>query len=165
MWYNQKMNKTLLSAVAVLAVAFFVSACQPSTPATSNTSETEQTEIMASPEPTPTTDVSATSPDLESAPEGGSVVSTTATYQSPAGPEEVGFSLVLNADGTIVEGTTTILAKSPISKMRQESFSKDFSAAVAGKKLTDLGAIDRVGGSSLTTGAFNQALQDLQAQI
>lgn len=115
--------------------------------------------------PAATTDVSATSPDLQSAPAGSSVVSTTATYQSPAGPEEVGFSLVVDADGTIVEASTTVLAKSPISKMRQESFSENFSAAVAGKKLADLGAIDRVGGSSLTTGAFNQALQDLQAQI
>lgn len=115
--------------------------------------------------PAATTDVSATSPDLQSAPAGGSVVSTTANYQSPAGPEEVGFSLVVDADGTIVEASTTVLAKSPISKMRQESFSENFSAAVGGKKLADLGAIDRVGGSSLTTGAFNQALQDLQAQI
>lgn len=163
------MTQSLIAAIAVLAVAFFVSACQPSNsnnisnPA--NNSPDTQMEQAAGTAPAATTDVSATSPDLQSAPAGSSVVSTTATYQSPAGPEEVGFSLVVDADGTIVEASTTVLAKSPISKMRQESFSENFSAAVAGKKLADLGAIDRVGGSSLTTGAFNQALQDLQAQI
>lgn len=153
------MSKTLLTGLAVFAIALFVSACQPTVTSTPTPTATP----VATVEPTP--DVSQTSPNLEDLPEGASVVSTTTTYQSPGGPEEVGFSLVVDQSGTIIDATTTVLGKSPITQTRQTSFSEEFPAAVEGKKLADLGPIDRVGGSSLTTGAFNEALTDLQAQL
>ena len=67
--------------------------------------------------------------------------------------------------GTVVDAKTEVLAKAPISIMRQESFQKDFPEAVIGKKIAGLENIDRVGGSSLTTGAFNNALAELKEQL
>jgi hypothetical protein len=49
--------------------------------------------------------------------------------------------------------------------MRQESFGSGAGAVLVGKKLSDLGAIDRVGGSSLTTNAFNTSIDKLKAQL
>lgn len=156
------MSQNLLTGLAVLAIAVFISACQatPNTP----TPTPEQIEQSAA-TPDPTSDATQTSPDLMNMPAGSTVVSTTTTYQSPGGPEEVGFSLVVDNTGMIVDATTTVLGKSPTTTLRQESFAEAFPAAVEGQKLSDLGAIDRVGGSSLTTKAFNDALVDLQAQL
>lgn len=92
-------------------------------------------------------------------------VSTKAMYKNPAGEDEVGFALTVNADGVIVSATAEVLATHDISKKRQEAFAAEFPTALRGKKLSELLAIDRVGGSSLTTGAFNQALPELQAQL
>jgi hypothetical protein len=92
-------------------------------------------------------------------------VSTKAVYKNPAGEDEVGFALTVNTDGTIVSATAQVLATHDISKKRQEAFAAEFPAALRGKKLSELSAIDRVGGSSLTTAAFNQALPELQAEL
>lgn len=97
--------------------------------------------------------------------EAGKEVTTVATYRSPAGDEQVGFTLTVDDQGVITNALAKVMAKAQISVMRQESFAKDFPAAVVGKKLSELEKIDRVGGSSLTTGAFNQALSELKSQI
>lgn len=94
----------------------------------------------------------------------GKTVQLETEYQSPAGPEKVAFSLEVDAAGTIVAANTTVLGKAPTSIMRQEKFKAELPAAVVGKKLADLTQLDRVGGSSLTTGAFNAALDKLKAQ-
>ncbi len=88
-----------------------------------------------------------------------------AKYDSPAGEEQVGFSLVVNKEGIITSAKTDVLGKAPASKMRQEAFSKEMSSALVGKKLADLSNIDRLGGSSLTTGAFNKSLSALKSQV
>lgn len=162
-WYKyslmQKTHlaKTLLTASALFAFAFFVSACAPqqsetSTPNTDDTNlETETSGVSSIP--------TTAGEQIE-----GETLSTTETYQSPAGPEEVKFTLVVDEAGTIVDAHTEVLAKSPISVMRQEAFAAEFPTAIEGKKLASLTAIDRVGGSSLTTKAFNEAIVKFQQQ-
>jgi hypothetical protein len=92
-------------------------------------------------------------------------VKTSYTDPSPEGTEQVGFTLELDASGVITGAITEVLAIDPIGKMRQESFAKNLPAAIVGKKLSEIDKIDRVGGSSLTTGAFNKSLADLKAQM
>lgn len=94
----------------------------------------------------------------------GTTVQLETEYLSPAGPEKVAFALTLDDAGTITAANTTVLGKAPTSIMRQQNFKTELPAAVVGKKLADLTKIDRVGGSSLTTGAFNEALAKLKAQ-
>lgn len=86
-----------------------------------------------------------------------------ATYQSPAGKEDVEFVFVV--DKNIVKGLT--LAKfSPVStsKMYQTKFMDGVTSQVVGKKISDIGTFDRVNGSSLTPAAFNRAVLQLKTQ-
>lgn len=99
------------------------------------------------------------------APENGKLLKTTTSYKNPSGSDEVGFTVVVDGSGIITDVTTDILAENKNSKMFQENFSKALPQAIRGKKLSDLEAIDRVGGASLTTKAFNESLAKLKSDI
>lgn len=98
-------------------------------------------------------------------PKGVKSVTTKAVYKNPAGEDEVGFTLSVDAMGVIVDAKTDILAVHDISKKRQTAFAEGLPAAVKGKKLSELSSIDKVGGSSLTTKSFNDALAGLKSQL
>jgi hypothetical protein len=91
-------------------------------------------------------------------------LSTQVTYKEPAGESKVGFLLTVS-DGVITDAQAEVLATNPDSQRIQGDFQQAFPAAVKGKQLADLTAIDRVGGASLTTKAFNEALATLKAQM
>ncbi|MBP9697742.1 MAG: hypothetical protein KBD65_00930 [Candidatus Moranbacteria bacterium] len=93
------------------------------------------------------------------------IVTTRTSYKNPAGEDEVAFSLTVDDNGVITDAATEVLAIHDISKMRQVAFSDGLLAVLKGKKLNELSSIDRVGGSSLTTTAFNKALPELKAQL
>lgn len=153
-----KSTSLLLSTVIVSSM--LLAACQPSTPAESNNPVSPTTAVTVQMTPTPTAATTGSATDAD-----GKEVSTETTYNTPAGEEKVGFTLLLDDAGVITEAKVDELGKAPISKVRQAAFAKDITAAVKGKKLSELTKIDRVGGSSLTTGAFNQALTELKTQI
>lgn len=143
----------------VLASALILSACQPNSTAPSP--EPTLAPVME----TDTTGDPSEVPGLEEAAPGDQEVSVETTYQSPAQLENVSFTLSVDEEGVITRAESTVLAEHPISIMRQESFAAEFPAALQGKKLAELTQVDRIGGSSLTTGAFNRALADLKAQL
>lgn len=87
------------------------------------------------------------------------------SYKNPGGEDEVGFSISVDESGVITNATVEVLAKNPTSKTRQNAFAAGLPKALQGKKLSDLTAIDKVGGSSLTTNAFNASLAQLKAGI
>ncbi len=92
-------------------------------------------------------------------------IRTVATYTSPAGEDKIAFVLGLDASGTIVSTLIESMTENEISKKLQGMFGEGFSGAIVGKKLSELSNIDRVGGASLTTGAFNQSLAALKSQM
>ncbi len=87
------------------------------------------------------------------------------TYTDPAGEANVGFTIIVDENGVITDASAEVLGTNDITKVRQTAFAADFAEAVKGKKIAELTAIDRVGGSSLTTKAFNDSLDDLRAQL
>lgn len=87
------------------------------------------------------------------------------SYKNPGGADDVAFSITVDASGVITTASIEVLAKNPTSIKRQEAFATDFPAAIQGKKISELNAIDRVGGSSLTTASFNASLAQLKAGI
>jgi hypothetical protein len=99
------------------------------------------------------------------APQNGKVLTATTSYKNPSGMDEVGFKVVVDSNGTITDGEVQVLAENRNSKMFQENFSKGFPTAVRGKKISDLESIDRVGGASLTTKAFNESLGKLKSEL
>lgn len=80
------------------------------------------------------------------------------TYQVPNGKEhDVFLELVLRNDA--VSGVSVAFGgdQDEVSTKMQAGFTNAYAAEVVGKKLDELN-LARVGGASLTTGAFNQAL-------
>ncbi len=98
-------------------------------------------------------------------PNGEKQVSIKKFYSNPSGSDEVGFTVTVDGSGVITGAMVEVLATNGISQNRQKAFAEGLPEAVKGKKLAELTAIDRVGGSSLTTGAFNAALPELKAQL
>ena len=78
----------------------------------------------------------------------------TITYDSktPEGMVPVEFDVTVT-DGTITAATATPKTDKQGSLYNQTNFAKDLSAKVVGKKAKDL-KVDAIGGSSLTTAAF-----------
>ncbi len=92
-------------------------------------------------------------------------LSTKTRYTNPSGSDEVGFNVVVDNNGVVISASADVLAIDTTSKTRQTAFAQGIAQAIVGKKLSDLAAIDKVGGSSLTTKAFNDALPALKAQL
>lgn len=156
------MTRPTITAVAVLAFGLILSACTSSTTSSNPSGDTGASSQM---ETTTQPAESMLIDDTTQLAEGLQRISTTGTYQSPAQAEHVDFNLVVDEEGTIVDAASTVTSTNPTSQMRQTAFSEAFPQAVIGKKLSDLENLDRVGGSSLTTGAFNKALPELKSQL
>lgn len=151
------MKKKYLSALTIAGSAILLGGCINQS---KDSSAIPTPEPSMSPEPTLQQEVMSPTPSQMI----GQEISSEANYQSPAGKESIGFKLVVDSTGLITSAEAMVKATHEISKMRQESFAKDFPVSVVGKKIADLKSIDRVGGSSLTTKAFNSAIKDLQSQ-
>lgn len=86
----------------------------------------------------------------------------TGSYQSPAGPEEVGVTLTLEAD--VVSGVEVEpMPSNPTTREYQGRFAGGIADTVVGKKLDEL-SVDKVAGSSLTSGGFNDALGKIKSE-
>lgn len=86
-------------------------------------------------------------------------------YATPAGQDPVGFNITTDKEGVIIDAKVEVLAKNSTSQNRQRAFAADLPQVLIGKKLSELTAIDRVGGSSLTTKAFNASLEKLKSGV
>jgi hypothetical protein len=88
-----------------------------------------------------------------------------ASYKSPAGDEKIGFKVVVDGSGVITDANTEVMAEHAISQKLQTSFAQALPEKIKGKKLSELGPIDKIGGASLTTGAFNDSLDELKSAL
>ncbi|MCH7952142.1 FMN-binding protein [Patescibacteria group bacterium] len=94
----------------------------------------------------------------------GDVYTTVAIYDTPAGKTSSTFKLTLE-DGVISDIDVGIFTKVAAALRLQTDFRETVSSVIVGKKLTEIGKVDRVSGASLTTGAFNEAIARLQEQL
>lgn len=76
----------------------------------------------------------------------------TVTYNNPSGSDSVEFNVTVT-DGIITSASATPKADNEISLRRQTAFAAEVNAKVVGKKAKNLN-VDAIGGSSLTTAAF-----------
>lgn len=83
-------------------------------------------------------------------------------YTSPAGPSHVTVELTI-ADDLVTAVTVTPLATDPTSKGFQTQFADGISDAIVGQDIDTLN-VSRVGGSSLTSGGFHDALEQIKAE-
>lgn len=152
-------TKTTLPVITLFLSALFFAACLP-TNQPENTPAVNSEAVMQQPTSDSDSMLETTSDSLAD-----KIVSVETAYMSPAGEEKVAFMVYVDANGVVTNAETGVMAKSPISVTRQESFAQELPTAIVGMKLSELNSIDRVGGSSLTTGAFNEALVELKAQL
>lgn len=85
----------------------------------------------------------------------------TGAYVSPAGPSEVTVEITLAGD-SVTAVTVTPLQTDPTAKGFQTKFADGIADVIVGHDIDTL-AVSRVGGSSLTSGGFNDALAKIKA--
>lgn len=83
-------------------------------------------------------------------------------YISPAGPSKVTVEVTL-ADDIVTGVTVTPLSTDATAKGFQTQFAEGIAAIVEGKDIDAL-SVSRVGGSSLTSGGFADAIEKIKAE-
>ncbi|WP_208006871.1 FMN-binding protein [Aeromicrobium phragmitis] len=139
--------RTALYAATAASTALLAAACGP---------QTEQVESAPSP---------SASAEAKGASEGAASFSAgdyeaTGSYQTPGGTQSVDVEVTLEADGTITDVEVDGNAEGGNSEQFQEKFESGIEAEVEGKKITEL-SVDKVSGSSLTSGGFNDAITQI----
>lgn len=94
----------------------------------------------------------------------GNTYSTTVSYDTPAGVENNIISLTMEGE-LITNVQIAITTEDKTSIRYQTSFSEDVKPLVIGKKITDLGPLDKVSGATYTTEAFNNAIAALKQEL
>ena len=84
------------------------------------------------------------------------------TYRSPQGQETVGVQLTL-ATGTVTAVKITEHPSNPNTRKFQGEFSGGIAAQVVGRNIDEL-KVEKVAGSSLTSGGFNEAVEKIKAE-
>jgi uncharacterized protein with FMN-binding domain len=82
-------------------------------------------------------------------------------YTAPSGTETVEVTITL-ADSVITAVEVVGDATDPEAKLRQGEFIDGIQDVVVGKNIDEI-QVDKVGGSSLTSGGFNRAVDEIKA--
>ncbi|HET7782174.1 hypothetical protein PV768_03605 [Pseudarthrobacter sp. CC4] len=140
-------RKSVYAGVAGLSLAGAVAGCAPS--AGSSTAAT-----------TPSTGASTTAAGGAEYKDG--TYSADGTYVSPNGTETVGVQLTLAA-GTVTDVQITQHPSNPNTRKFQGEFAGGIAAQVVGRNIDELN-VSKVAGSSLTSGGFNKALEQIKSE-
>lgn len=89
------------------------------------------------------------------------VIELNQTYASPAGDENVRFTINLSGDTIESVSTAAIGVENNISQARIDAFGAAINSAISWKTLEEAKNIGVVGGSSLTTDAFTAAIKGM----
>jgi uncharacterized protein with FMN-binding domain len=150
-------RKSVFAGMAGLSLAGTVAGCAPSAqqPAAQ---ETQPAATSASAAPGSSSSALAES--------GGGykdgTYSADGSYRSPNGTETVGVQLTL-ANGTVSAVEITEHPSNPNTRKFQGQFASGIAEQVVGKSLDEI-KVSKVAGSSLTSGGFNQAVEEIKAQ-
>lgn len=150
-------NPQLIVPTLVI-MSLFLAGCSLTPTTTSTASPSLSPLSVASPSPAASAAVINGSLTTDAA---GTVTDKTVHYNNPAGGDDVRFAIKVDPQGTIIDAQAEVLATHDTSMMMQTNFANALKGAVVGKKVAGL-KVDRVGGASLTTGAFNKFLSELK---
>ncbi|MGY6497494.1 MAG: FMN-binding protein [Microcella sp.] len=85
------------------------------------------------------------------------------TYTSPNGRENIVVFVTIDGEGVVADVTVTPGANNPTVAFYQGEFAEGIAAEVVGKHLDELD-VTRVAGSSLTSGGFREALEQIRSE-
>lgn len=86
-----------------------------------------------------------------------------ATYLTPR-REKHDVGVTLSLDGTTITDATVSYNGGDPETRSQRDFNKAYKDEVIGKNIEEI-SLSRVGGASLTTGAFNKAVEEIRKQL
>ena len=154
--------------IVVMGVLLFTLSPKAETPAVVETQEMNRTETMeveeeATIEVAPVSETEATNDDEQATVVAANTFSGTGSYLTPARTtHELEVTLTVQ-DGIVTAADVIYDGGEGFSNPNQERFDAAFEAQVIGKSLDNI-SLSRVGGASLTTEAFNQAVAAIKAQ-
>jgi uncharacterized protein with FMN-binding domain len=146
-------SKSAAALIAGLALVGSLAAC--SSPAPTDTDTGSDTE-------TDTSDDTGTDTDADDtgAYEDGTYEAS-GSYEAPSGTETVAVTLTLEA-GVVTAVTVVGEATDPQAQIHQGEFIDGIAGEVVGKPIDEL-QVSKVAGSSLTSGGFNKAVEEIKA--
>ena len=143
-------KKHAIAAFAALSLATTLAGC---TAAAETTGTGSSTDTGSSDSGTDTGTTSGTYAD--------GTYTESGSYNAPSGTETVEVTVTL-ADNVITDVSVVGEASDPQAKRHQSEFSDGIAAAVVGKSIDEI-SVDKIGGSSLTSGGFNEAIDAIKS--
>lgn len=154
------LRKSLYVGIAGLSIMGTAAACAPTTESPS-THQTPATQNGGQASTTSPSSSGAAAASGESTYKDGTY-SSDGTYTSPNGQETVGLELTLAAD-KVSAVNITVHPSNPNTKKFQGEFASGIAAQIVGKDIDELN-VSKVAGSSLTSGGFNEAVEQIKSQ-
>lgn len=153
------LRKSLYVGIAGLSIMGTAAACAPTTESPSTQTPATQNGGQAS-TTSPSSSAAATTSGESTYKDG--TYSSDGTYTSPNGQETVGVELTLAAD-KVSAVNITVHPSNPNTKKFQGEFASGIAAQIVGKDIDELN-VSKVAGSSLTSGGFNEAVEQIKSQ-
>lgn len=88
--------------------------------------------------------------------------SATGSYQTPGGEESIGVTVTLES-GIVSDVQTEPMPSNATTELYQGKFSSGIREQIVGTPLADL-SVDKVSGSSLTSGGFRTAIEQIKSE-
>lgn len=155
---NPSLRKSLFAGMAGLSLAGTVVGCAPSAQQSAS-QETPSASETAAPGASA---LASSGAEGSGASYKDGTYSADGTYKSPNGTETVGVQLTL-ASGKVSAVEITEHPSNPNTRKFQGEFAGGIAAQVVGKSLDEI-KVSKVAGSSLTSGGFNQAVEEIKTQ-
>ncbi|WP_299166715.1 FMN-binding protein [uncultured Arthrobacter sp.] len=88
--------------------------------------------------------------------------SATGSYQTPGGEESIGVTVTLES-GAVADVQTEPMPSNGTTELYQGKFSSGIKEQIVGTPLDEL-SVDKVSGSSLTSGGFSNAIEQIKSE-
>lgn len=154
-------SAAIAGVVGILALAGCSGIAEADTPTVTSTTDTSTSETTTTDSSSSSADSSSSTADSSSDYEDGSYTAE-GSYQTPETVEQIRVTLTLE-DGVVTDVEVTGDPQARESQQYQSAFIANIAAEVVGVAIDDLD-VDKVAGSSLTSGGFNAAVEDIKAQ-
>lgn len=86
----------------------------------------------------------------------------TGSYQTPGGEESIGVTVTLDS-GSVADVQTEPMPSNATTELYQGKFSSGIKEQIVGTPLDEL-SVDKVSGSSLTSGGFSDAIEQIKGE-
>lgn len=145
----------IIAVLTIIAVSVFGAKKNSS-------ADSEQTTTDTTTQAIPDTTVADTTSTKKASVYKDGTYTATGSYMSPGGPDQLGVTLTLK-DDIVTAVSVQTKPGDKTSAHYQGIFAANYTSLVVGKNIASV-HLDKVSGSSLTSGGFNDALKQIEVQ-